>query len=52
MKGQFHLAFCPDTILGDFFDADDIKVGSNGIGFLQISPKGKCGTARAGSDNF
>jgi len=51
MKGQFHLAFCPETILGDFFDVPD-NVGSNGIGFLHISPKGRCGTAREGSDNF
>ena len=51
MKGQFHLAFWPETIRGDFFDVPD-NVGSNGIGFLQISPKGKCGTAREGSDNF
>ena len=51
MKGQFHLAFCPETILGDFFDVPD-NVGSNGIEFLHISPKGRCGTAREGSDNF
>ena len=51
MNGQFHLAFCPETILGDFFDVPD-NVGSNGIGFLHISPKGRCGTAREGSDNF